>query len=87
MLPSLQSTKVPRDPILITENEGEKYFRASRGMITTTRLYLAAFKSINALICRPAHPWGASDGPDVPLLHTSMYVIPHDSVIPGLPPR
>jgi len=25
-LPSLQSTKVPRDPTLITENEGEKNF-------------------------------------------------------------
>ena len=24
---------------------------------------------------------------NVPLLHTSRYVIPHDSVLPGLPPR
>jgi len=24
---------------------------------------------------------------NVPLLHTSWYVIPHDSVLPGLPPR
>jgi len=29
-LPSLQSTKVPREPILITENEGEKNFPALR---------------------------------------------------------
>jgi len=35
-LPSLQSMKVPREPILITENEGEKFFfRASRGTIAT----------------------------------------------------
>ena len=43
MLPSLQSTKVPQEPILITENEGEKFFRALRGMIAATCLYLAAF--------------------------------------------
>jgi len=40
MLPSLQSTKVLQEPILITENEGEKFFCASRGMIDTTCLYL-----------------------------------------------
>ena len=33
-LPSLQSTKVPRELVLITENEGENFVsRASRGMI------------------------------------------------------
>jgi len=26
-------------------------------------------------------------GRNVPLLHTSRYVIPRDSVLPGLPPR
>jgi len=37
-LPSLQSMQVPREPILITENEGEFFFfRASRGTIGATR--------------------------------------------------
>jgi len=64
-LPSLQITKVPREPILITENEGEKFFffRASRGMITTTRLFLAASGRVTTLIYQPSHPWGAFDGP------------------------
>jgi len=55
---------VPREPILISENEGEKIFsRALCGMIGTTRLYLATFGSVTALIYQPPHPWGASDGP------------------------
>ena len=37
---------MPREPILITENEGEKFFRASRGLIAATRLYAAAFCSL-----------------------------------------
>ena len=36
---AVQSTKVPREPILIPENEGEKNFRASRRLINTTHLY------------------------------------------------
>jgi len=44
-LPSLQSMKVPRESILITENKGET--------ITATRLYLAAFGSVTTLISRP----------------------------------
>ena len=57
-LPSLQSTKVPREPILITENEGENFFPPSR-----LYLDLDAFLSVNALIYQPPHPRGASDGP------------------------
>jgi len=53
MLPSLQSTKVPREPILISENEGEKF----------SCLYLAAFGSVNTLIYQLPHPWRTSDGP------------------------
>ena len=53
-LPSLQSTEVPRGPILITGNEGEN------------RLYLTAFGSVNTLIYQPPHPWGASDDPELP---------------------
>ena len=50
-LPSLRSTKVPHEPILITENEGDFFFRASRGIIVpNTRLYVAAFASVTALI-------------------------------------
>jgi len=63
-LPSLQSTKVPREPILITKNECEFFFlRASREMISATRLYLPAFRSVTALIYQPPYPWEASDGP------------------------
>ena len=59
-LPSLQSTKVPREPILITENEGEKIY--PRG------LYVAAFRSVTALNYQPPQPWGASDGPELKLV-------------------
>ena len=55
-LPSLQSTKVPREPILITENEGEFFSRASRGMIGATRLYVAAKGSDTALTLAAAPP-------------------------------
>jgi len=43
--------------------KAKKFFRASRGMIGATRLYLAAFGNATALIYQPPHPWGASDGP------------------------
>jgi len=56
--------KVPGEPILITENEGEIFFRALRGMIGAKRLYLVAFSSVTPLIYQPPHPWGASDGPE-----------------------
>jgi len=63
-LPSHQSTtKVPREPILITENEGEKFFPRFARNNHAPCLYLAAFQSVNALIYQPPHPWGASDGP------------------------
>ena len=56
-LPSLQSTKVPREPILRTENEGENFFfRASRGIIGATRLDVAAFGSVIALTLAAAPP-------------------------------
>jgi len=38
------------------------FFRASRGMLDDTHLYLAAFGIVTALIYQPPHPWGASDG-------------------------
>jgi len=51
---------------MINENEGENFFfRALRGMIGSTRLYLAAFGSVTALFYQPPHPWGASDGPEL----------------------
>jgi len=62
VLPSLQSTKVSREPILITENEGEIFFHTLRGMNTTTQLYVAVFGSVTALIYQLPHPWGAFDG-------------------------
>ena len=34
-------------------------------MIGASRLYLAVFGSVTALIYQPSHPWGASDGPEV----------------------
>jgi len=34
-------------------------------MIGTTRLYLAAFPSVTALIYQPPHPLGASNGPNI----------------------
>jgi len=37
--------------------------RASREMISATRLYLPAFRSVTALIYQPPYPWEASDGP------------------------
>ena len=43
--------------------KAKKISRAWPGMIAATRLYLAAFPSVNALIYQPPHPWGASDGP------------------------
>jgi len=49
-LPSLRSTKVSREPILITENEGEFFSRASRNYRPYARLYVAAFASVTALI-------------------------------------
>jgi len=49
-LPSIQSTKVPREPILITENEGKNFFRALRGIIIPTSFYAAAFGSVTTLI-------------------------------------
>jgi len=62
VLPSLQSTKVPQEPILITENEGENENEGR--MINTTHLYLTSFSSVTALIYQPPHPWGASNSPD-----------------------
>jgi len=50
---SLQTTKVPREPILITENEGEKNFpRFARNYHTyiPVSVYVAAFGSVTALI-------------------------------------
>ena len=67
-LPSLQSMKVPREPILITEMKAKSFFRTLCRMITTTCLYVAAFSSITALIYQPPHPWGASNSPDNALL-------------------
>jgi len=49
-LPSLQNTKVPRETILITENEGEIFFCTLRGIIILTCLYVTAFGSVTALI-------------------------------------
>ena len=73
--PSLRSTKVSREPILINENEGEKIFRASRGIIT--RLYVAAFlwqRHRSDLAAQPPHPWGASDGPEY--APNILYLVP-----------
>jgi len=64
MFLSLQSTKVPREPILITENEGEKIFHALCGMINAMHLYVAVFRGVTALFYQPPQPWGASDGSD-----------------------
>jgi len=65
-LPSLQSMKVPQEPILITENEGEIFSHASCGMIGATHLYLTAFgpgaSTLQSSSC--PHPLGTSDGPD-----------------------
>jgi len=59
---NLQSTKVPWEPVLITENEGEIFFpRFARN--DRRYLYFAAFGSVMALIYQPPHPWEASDGP------------------------
>ena len=56
-IPSLPSTKVPREPILITENEGEKIFSALG----------AELSSLHAPLCdlaaKPPHPREASDRP------------------------
>ena len=70
-LPSLQSMKVPRERNRITENYGENFSRALRGMISTTHLYLTAFGSVTA---QPPHPWEASDGPAMETLnHFLLY--------------
>jgi len=60
-LASLHSTKVPQEPILIIK--AKNFSHASRGMFHDTRLYLATFASVTALIYQPPHPWVASDGP------------------------
>jgi len=75
-IPILQSTKVPRQPILITENESKNFFRASRRMISTTHLYLAAFGSVTSLIYQLPHPWGASDGPGA-CVSVAPFTVPH----------
>ena len=70
-LPSLQSTKVPREPVLITENEAKNFFsRASRGMIAATYpLFRCHCCDLSA-----APPWEASDGPVMTRsLTTSVY--------------
>ena len=41
-------------------------------MIGATRLYLAAFGSITALIYQLPHPWGASDGPPLHTMDSSF---------------
>ena len=48
---SVKSTKVPREPILITEKwRRKKFFRASRGLIATTHLYAAALCTLPPLL-------------------------------------
>jgi len=71
-LPSLQSTKVPQEPIPITENEGEKSFLALRAELSSSHasiyIHVAVFGSITAPIyiaAQPPHPRGASGGPDM----------------------
>jgi len=53
-IPSLPSTKVPREPIPITENEGEKFFPALRAELSylcaRVCIYFATFGSVTALI-------------------------------------
>ena len=50
---------MPWEPILITENEGEKFFPR-----------FAWKPSAASLLYQPPHPWGASDGPAQCGLHT-----------------
>jgi len=42
--------------------KAKNFFHASCGMIGTTLLYLAAFRSVNTLIYQLPHSWEASDG-------------------------
>jgi len=65
MLPSFQSTKVPREPIPITENEGEKFFPR---FAWNHRCYAPLSRclqpgSVSAPIYQPPHPSGTSNGP------------------------
>ena len=63
MLSSLQSMKVPWEPILITEYEGEFFFprfaRNDRRYTPLSRCLRQRHHSDQL-----PHPWGASDGPD-----------------------
>ena len=49
-------------------------------MLSTQSFYGPCLQSV-------AHSLTCCFSGNVPLLHTSRYVIPHDSVLPGLPPR
>ena len=59
------STKVPREPIPITENECEIYFfRAKHGIWSALRASISLPSAASPiLIYQPPHPWGASNGP------------------------
>jgi len=84
-LPSLQSTKVLREPMctLITENEHEKKFSMQSVEWSALHTSISLPSAVSPLMYQPSHPWGASDGPAhaVLLWHRKWQTIPFHTVL------